>query len=290
MRLLDYTVPLGGADVDSDVHSLLDKIESVSWDAIPRQNSSRSFTHQRPSFSSGRTHRAAGDFAWFNPWSGSLCSAAEAQLSRRFGNQVPLPATEPVIHTDPQASNICTRPSPPSSPRLCVLPAAPPVAPTTPATSTVRPVSPAVPSIDLRSQLVHPPPSPPARTPAPAFSLEVKSPEPEVTERLSVRAISESGGNQPLFLSLQNVTSNQHRAKQLLRLPKIPKNLVLLLRRTLPSCRLMASRQTPSKRLRWRTSESSPDSLHLSRKVNPSSYRRGKSPPFPVSQCGASSG
>ena len=72
MRFLYYTVPLGGADVDKEVHSLLDKTESVSWDAIPCQTSSRSFTHQRPSFSPGRTHRAAGNFAWFDPCLGSL--------------------------------------------------------------------------------------------------------------------------------------------------------------------------------------------------------------------------
>ena len=86
-------------------------------------------------------------------------------------------------------------------------------------------------------------------------------------------------GNQLLFLSLHNVTSNQRRVKRLLRLPKIPKNLALLLRCTLPYCRLIAWRRKPSNRLRWRTSGSSLDSSHLSRKANPSSYCRDKSPP-----------
>ncbi|CDF32986.1 unnamed protein product [Chondrus crispus] len=202
MGLLDFTVPLGGADVDSEVHSLLEKIESVSWDAIPCQNSSRSFTHQHPSFSPGQAHCAAGDFAWFNPWSGSLFSAAEAQLSRRFGNQIPLPVTELVIPTDPRVSNICTRPSPPSSLRPRVTPATSSVAPAAPSTSIVQPVSPAVPSIRLRSQLVHPPPSLPARALAPAPALEIRSPRPEVTESLSVRALPKSGGElTPLLLS-----------------------------------------------------------------------------------------
>lgn len=43
MKLLDYTVPLGGADTDSEVHSLLGKVEFIDWDVIPFQNSSRSF-------------------------------------------------------------------------------------------------------------------------------------------------------------------------------------------------------------------------------------------------------
>ena len=290
MRLLDYTVPLGGGDVYSVFHSLLDKIESVVWDSIPRQNSSRSFTHQRPSFSPGRTHRAVRDFAWFSPWSRSLCLAAEAQLSRRFANQVPLPATEPVIRTDPRASNICTRPSPPSSPRPRVHPAAPPVAPVTPATSTVQPVSPAVPSIDLRSQLAHSPLSPPARTPARRLpwrsNLQSRRSQ---KASLSVR-FPKAEGNQPLFSCLHNVTSNQRRAKRLLRLPKIPKNLALLRKCTLPSYGLTACRRNPLKRLRWRTSRSLLDSSHLSRKGNTSSYRRDKSPPFHVSQRGASFG
>ena len=180
--------------MDSEDHSLLDKVESVGWDAIPRQNSSRSFTHQRPSFSPRRTHRAEGHFVWFNRLSGSLCSAAVAQISRRFGNQVPLPATKQVMCTDPRASNNCTRPSPHSSPRPLIHPEPPPVAPATPATSIVQPVPPTVPSIPLRSQLVHPPPSHRARVRAPASSWEVKSPEPEATESLSVRGIPESGG------------------------------------------------------------------------------------------------
>lgn len=59
MRLLDYTVLLGSTDVDSEVHLLLDRVESVNWDVVPRQNSSRYFTHQRPFISPRRNHRAA---------------------------------------------------------------------------------------------------------------------------------------------------------------------------------------------------------------------------------------
>ena len=161
----------------------------MGWDAIPRQTSSRSFTHQPPYVSPGRTHRAACDFAWFDLWSGSLCSAAEAHLG--FGNQVPLPATESVMRCDLRTSNIFIKPSPPSSPHPRVYPAATPVAP---ATSIVQPVSLAAPSIHLSSQPVHSPPYLSARVRAPASSLDVKSPEQEATESLSVRAIPESGG------------------------------------------------------------------------------------------------
>ncbi|CDF36187.1 unnamed protein product [Chondrus crispus] len=103
MRSLDYTVPLGGADVDLELHTLLDRIDTVDWDSISCRDSSRSFSHRRASFSPGRSHQAAGDYAWFNPWSGSLCSAAEAQLSRRFGNQIPLPSDDLLTTTDPRA-------------------------------------------------------------------------------------------------------------------------------------------------------------------------------------------
>ena len=43
MRLLDYTVPLGGADTDVELHSLLKEINQVDWDTFPPS------THPGPS-------------------------------------------------------------------------------------------------------------------------------------------------------------------------------------------------------------------------------------------------
>ena len=116
MRLLDYTVPLGGADTDIELHSLLKKIDQVDWDTVPPINSSRSLTRRRPYFSPGRSHSAAGDFVWFKPWTSALCSPSEARLSRQFGNQVPTPDVAPERAVDPRADDICPRPSAPNSP------------------------------------------------------------------------------------------------------------------------------------------------------------------------------
>ncbi|CDF38655.1 unnamed protein product [Chondrus crispus] len=274
MKLLDFTVPLGGADVDSEVHLLLDKIESVNWDAIPRQNSSRSVTHQRLSFSPGRTRCAAGDLAWFNPWSGSLSSAAKAQLSRRFGNQIPLPVTELVIPTDPRVSNICTRPSRPSSPRSRVTAATPPVA-TRGSLNLHCPAgltSCAVNSLEV--------PACPSSAISPVHELSPWRPRwrSDLQGQRPLRAclsvqFPKAEGNQPLSSSLQHVTSNPRRVRRLLLHSKIPKNLALLQMCALPSCALMAWRRNPSKRFRWRTSGSSLDYSHFLRKVNPSVSR-----------------
>ena len=116
IRLLDLSIPLGGADVNCDVHALLDFTEGVAWDCVPPQNSSRTFPRQRPSFSRSRTHPAAGDFVWINPWSFSLCSAFEAQQSRGFGNQTQTPDAAPVVRVDPREPELCPRPSVPNSP------------------------------------------------------------------------------------------------------------------------------------------------------------------------------
>ena len=109
MRRLDYSVPLGGVDADAELHSLLDKIENVDWDSVPRQHSSRSFIRQRPSFSPGRSHRGAGDYAWFNPWAGSQCSCDEARLSRQYGSQTPVLVEMPVFSVDPRERDLCPR-------------------------------------------------------------------------------------------------------------------------------------------------------------------------------------
>ena len=157
MRLLDYTVPLGGADTDIELHSLLKKIDQVDWDTVPPINSSRSLTRRRPSFSSGRSHSAAGDFVWINPWTSALCSPSEARLSRQFGNQVPTPDVAPERAVDPRADDICPRPSAPNSP-LPAAPAAPPATADVPSaghteTLSVREVlsSPPSPSISKKS-------------------------------------------------------------------------------------------------------------------------------------------
>ena len=92
MHLLDFSVPLGGPDLNREIHSLLDMIEGVDWDCVPAQNFSRSFTRQRPSFSPGRNHSAAGDFVWIsmNPWSstsaqhGKLNQAVDSETKHRF--------------------------------------------------------------------------------------------------------------------------------------------------------------------------------------------------------------
>ena len=109
MRRLDYSVPIGGADADAELHSLLDKIENVDWDSVPRQNSSRSFIRQRPSFSAGRSHRGAGDYAGFNTWTGSQCSCEEARLSRQYGSQTPVPVEMPVFSVDLRERDFCPR-------------------------------------------------------------------------------------------------------------------------------------------------------------------------------------
>ena len=53
MRLLDFTVPLGGPGINREIHSLLDNMEGVDWECVPPQYSSRSFSRQSPSFSPG---------------------------------------------------------------------------------------------------------------------------------------------------------------------------------------------------------------------------------------------
>ena len=111
----------------------------AAWGCVPLQNYPRSFPRQRPSFSPGRTHPAAGDHVWINPWSFSLCSAWEAQQSRRFGNQIPIPDADPVVQVDPREPELCPRPSVPSSP-LPTIPACSSPVPqvTTPNVSTVQ--------------------------------------------------------------------------------------------------------------------------------------------------------
>ena len=113
MRLLDYSITLGGEDTDIELHSLLDNINEVKSDSVPFINSSRSLTKPRPSYSPGRSHSAVCDFVWFNAWKSSFCSAAESQLTRQHGNQTAIPETI----FDPRAENVCSRPSAPSSPR-----------------------------------------------------------------------------------------------------------------------------------------------------------------------------
>ena len=102
MRLLDYSIPLGGVDSDIEVHSLLDKVTQVEWENVPAFNFSRSFAKRRPSFSPGRSHSAAGDFVWFNAWTSSFCSASEAQLSRQHSKQITVPESLP----DPRAGSV----------------------------------------------------------------------------------------------------------------------------------------------------------------------------------------
>ena len=109
MKLLDYSVPLGGPDVDTELHSLLDRIENVDWDLVSRQNSSRPFARQRPSFSPGRVHRGAGDYTWFNPWAKAQCSREEALLSRQYGSQTPVPIEMPAFIADPRERDLCPR-------------------------------------------------------------------------------------------------------------------------------------------------------------------------------------
>ena len=125
MRHLDYTVPLGGTDTDFELHCLLDEISQVDWDHVPPYESSRSFTKQHPSFSPGRSHSAAGNFVWFNPWTSTLSSPSEAGLSRQIGNQITTPGAVVEHVVDPRAGDICPRPSSPSNPHT-----------TTPAVST----------------------------------------------------------------------------------------------------------------------------------------------------------
>ena len=148
MRLLYYSIPLGGVDSDIALHSLLDKITQVELDNVPAFNSSRSFTKRRPSFSPGRRYSAAGDFVWFNAWKSSFCSPSEAQLSRQHGRQISIPDTLP----DPRAESVCSRPSVPSSPRLPITASVPRAQ--SPAPSPTGSSMPAVPSIRLRSQPV----------------------------------------------------------------------------------------------------------------------------------------
>ena len=206
IRFLDLSIPLSGLDVTRDVHALLDLIEGVAWDCVTPQNSSRTLPRQRPSVSPGRTHPAAGDFVWINPWSFSLCSAWEAQQSRRFGNQTLIPDTAPVVRVDPREPELCPAPSVPSSP-LPTIPASSspmPVRPSgpgaaTPTASTVQlpSASPDIPAsstragspIRLRSQvapssLSH---TSPVRARTSAVSTGIPLPSFEHTESLSVR-------------------------------------------------------------------------------------------------------
>ena len=201
MRLLDYSIPLGGVDSDIEVHSLLDKITQDEWDNVPAFNSSRSFTKRRPSFSPGRSHSAAGDFAWFNAWTSSFCSASEAQLSRQHGKQIDIPDT----HPDPRAESVCSRPSVPSSPRP--IQASVPRA-QSPAPSPTGSSRPAVPSILLRSQPV------PALSGAAQADLtrseappRVKLPPASSTETLSILEAPPSDGDptpRPASTSLED--------------------------------------------------------------------------------------
>ena len=116
MRLIDFTIPLGGIDAHHEISSLLAKVESVDWDSVPLCNSSRAYNRRRPSYSPGRSHSAAGDFVWINPWTGAFCSAAEARLSRQYRNRVPVPVEYAEHGEDPRESDVCSRPSLPSSP------------------------------------------------------------------------------------------------------------------------------------------------------------------------------
>lgn len=102
---------------------------------------------------------------WINPWSFSLCSAWEAQQSRRFGNQTPIPDAAPVLLVDPREPELCPRPSVPSSPLPATL-ASSPLVPVHPAAS--EGANPAVSPVQLPVSTPGPPasstlPNPPIR-------------------------------------------------------------------------------------------------------------------------------
>lgn len=74
MRLLDFTIQLGGVD-SHEIFSLLVNVEEKYWISVPLCNSSQEFNKRRPSYYNRSTQNASGDFVWINPSTGSFLLA-----------------------------------------------------------------------------------------------------------------------------------------------------------------------------------------------------------------------
>ena len=80
LKRLDLRVPLGGSDNSSEFRRLLAVIEQTDWSAVPKEWSRRGKLNRRD-HSKGRDAEA-GDYIFYDPWSGEKVSAARASELR----------------------------------------------------------------------------------------------------------------------------------------------------------------------------------------------------------------